>query len=626
MSSLLGKALQVRNQGTPVPLGGASSFTLSSLSLGGSDQEAYMRAFGTVGTVWQIVHLLASNTAKPQWKLFQKAPQDGRQRYTTSDQGSDQRKEVIKHQALTLLLNPNPFYSRFQLMEASQQYLELTGESWWVIDRDPRSSIPLGMWPVRPDRMDPVPDPKTYLKGYVYSAPDGLEKVPLQVEDVLLVRYPNPLDPYRGLGPVQAVLVDIDAAKYAAEWNRNFFVNSARPDGVVQVPHTLTDEEFTQLSDRWREAHKGVSRAHRVAFLEAGATWQQVSSTLKDMDFVNLRNSSRDLIREAWGIHKIMLGNSDDVNRANAQTGEEVFANWSVSPRLDRWKEALNTQYLPLFGTAGDGVEFDYIYPLPQNREQDNAELQAKSQAALLLTQAGYDRNAVLQVVGLPDMPVPAPARLPGPITGPAALPGATQQSASQQDAAQQDDSAGDAGDGSQNRLGWAPQVPGLLAKKNVSAKVYQQLSSDYPVGVLGWVHYAQWMGPLKVPLSHLDMTSQGGSKSRFGRTEADIGHFKQEIADKGKTKPVVLVKRPGLVKLLIVDGHARVLAYSDLKLPVRAFVGAVDADEGPWDTMHDHQLAPAGASNLAAWPPDLEERLRRVLSNGHVPVQTGAA
>src|SRR5215469_4545911 len=125
---------------------------------------------------------------------------------------------------------------------------------------------------------------------------------------------------------------------------------------------------------------------------------------MKDMDFGNLRNVSRHLIGEAWGMHKIMLGNSVDLNRANAQTGEEVFANWSITPRLDQWKDVLNEQFLPLFGSAGENVEFDYIYPLPQNREQDNDELATKTAAWATLVGAGADPHDAAEVVGLPDM------------------------------------------------------------------------------------------------------------------------------------------------------------------------------------------------------------------------------
>jgi hypothetical protein len=117
---------------------------------------------------------------------------------------------------------------------------------------------------------------------------------------------------------------------------------------------------------------------------------------MRDMDFAALRMVGRDIVREALGMHKVMTGVTDDVNRANAQTGEEVFASWKIKPRLDRWRDVVNTQFLPLFGSAGEGVEFDYSFPMPLNREQDNAELTAKAAAALTLIQAGYDPEAVL--------------------------------------------------------------------------------------------------------------------------------------------------------------------------------------------------------------------------------------
>lgn len=440
MKSGLRRAVRPRDAAPPVPMSGSSYLGVANLSNISGGFATYMQAYASSGTVWQIAHLIASSVAKPEWRLYRKSTQDGRVRYTTSDQGSDQRTEVVKHQAINVLQQPAtikaggvslPVWTRFGLFEVSQLYLELCGEAYWVIDYVPGTNIPAGMWPVRPDRMDPVPDPDTYLKGWVYTSPDGREKIPLQVADVIQVKYPNPMDPYRGLGPAQAVLVDIEASRYSAEWNRNYFLNSAEPGGIIQVDHPVDDDEWNDLTSRWREAHRGISRAHRVAVLEAGQQWVPNAHSMRDMDFGNLRNVSRDLIREAWGIHKIMLGNSDDVNRANAQTGEEVFANWSVAPRLDRWKDALNYQFLPLFGSPGDGVEFDYIYPLPQNREQDNAELTAKTAAWAALVGAGADPHDAAEVCGLPDMQVAeqavqAPALPPGWVPEqPAAAPAA---------------------------------------------------------------------------------------------------------------------------------------------------------------------------------------------------------
>jgi len=436
--SLIGKLL---NQGPPVsyaPRSGGRS--LFGASVGRATSEAYLRASSANGTLWQIVHLLSAGTARPEWRLYRKT-QDMRVRYSTTDTGSDQRTEVLQHQALSVLNQPSPFgknragavmsaFSRFSFFELSQMYLELAGESPWVVQRDPRATFPMGLWPVRPDRLEAVPDPDTFLKGWIYTGPDG-EKIPLYPDELIMEKYPNPWDVYRGLGPVQAIMVDLQAAQYSAQWNLNFFLNSAEPGGIIEVDHSLGDTEWDDLTERWREAHQGVSRAHRVAVLEGGQTWKQNAMSLRDMDFANLRGVSRDIIREAFGMHKAILGVADDVNRANAQTAEEVFQGIKIVTRLDRRKDTLNDQFLPLFGSTGQGVEFDYVSPKPPNREEDIAELAGKANAAaILVSQAGFDPHDVLEVVGLPDMAVAeratqAPALPPGWVPDPPAAPAA---------------------------------------------------------------------------------------------------------------------------------------------------------------------------------------------------------
>lgn len=421
MSSLIGRLLAKSSQAAPpVPYAGRG-FMRQSMMEGGADPTSYMRAYGSSGTVFSIVSMLARQTAKKRWHLYRQQPQDGRRRYTTGDKGSDQRTEVIKHLAIEVWNKPNPFMSGFQLRELSQTYLDLTGEGYIVVQRDSRATFPTGLWPVRPDRMEPIPSRDDYLAGYIYRGPSG-EAVPLQLNEVIQVKYPNPFDPYRGLGPVQAILVDIDAARYSAQWNRNFFLNSATPGGVIQVDRRLSDDEWNEFTNRWREAHRGVGAAHRVAVLEQGAEWVPNSMSMRDMDFGNLRGVARDVIREAFAMHKSILGTADDVNRANAVTAQEHFEAFLLTDRLDRWRDVLNCSYLPLFGSTGEGVELDFEDPVTSNREADALELQSKASAAQVLVAAGYEPHAVLETVGLPDMDVvekAAPALPPGWVAAP---------------------------------------------------------------------------------------------------------------------------------------------------------------------------------------------------------------
>lgn len=396
----------------PVPMAESGYRRLPSPQSAGSLDESFLRAYSANGTAFSNLSLLASATAGPEWVLLRDDPVDGR-RYTTSDEGPDQRERVIRHAALNLLTHPNPFWSRERLFELSQLYQDLTGKAHWVTTK--AMGIPTGIWPVRPDRMRPVPDPDRYLLGWLYTAPGGREQIALEPGEVIYNPLPDPVDSYNGTGRVQSVLTEIDAIRYAAQYNKNFFSNSARPDGVLSVDHRVDDDEWDELTERWREAHRGVSRAHRVAVLE-GVTWVPTSTSPKDMDFSNLMTTGGDRIREALAMHKIMTGMTEDVNRANAQTGEEVFAAWQVAPRLRRWRSVLNYQFLPMFGATGRGVAFDFLYPMPVNREQDNFELKVKSEAIAALVASGYDQADVLASVGWPEMRVaftPAPAPVP---------------------------------------------------------------------------------------------------------------------------------------------------------------------------------------------------------------------
>jgi HK97 family phage portal protein len=394
---------------TPVPMAPRASAGLP-YAMQRRDTETELRATSSVSTLFSIVSRLATATAKADWQLY-------RVPATMPDPAAPLRPVQGPHPARDLWSKPNPFMTTHAFVEAAQQHLDLTGETLWVIASDPSfPSIPLEMWPVRPDRMQPVPHPEEYLSGWIYTSPDG-ERIPLETAKVIQVKMPNPLDPYRGLGPVQALLVDLDSARYSAEWNRNFFINSAEPGGIIEIPPgtRLGDDEFREMSDRWQEQHQGISNAHRVAIIEHGK-WVDRSYSQKDMQFMELRDLSRQIIREAYGIHPQFLGASDiGHSRAEAEAAEVIFASWLVVPRLDRIRGALNSQFMALFGDmTGRKVEFGYCSPVPGDEAAENAGRESRAVTFKTLVDAGVHPEDAALVAGLPPMRhTAAPAAVP---------------------------------------------------------------------------------------------------------------------------------------------------------------------------------------------------------------------
>lgn len=381
---------------------------------GTRDRETQLRTIEHNGLLFSIVNRTSTALASVEWHLYQQTPD----RSTTTD-----RVEVFNHAALDLLRKPNKYMSRYQLFESVQQHIDLSGEGYIVLAKSKLLGIPLEMWPVMPNRIEPVPSSTKFLAGWLYTGPNG-EQIPLENDEVIQIKMPHPRDPYRGLGPVQSMLTELDSYKYSVEWNRNFFLNSARPDGIIKVPKNLDDDEWNQLVKRWNEQHKGVQRAHRVAVLEE-AEWVPNQMTLADMQFVELQTQSRDRLLEAFGLSGSMIGVVEDVNRANAESAKAMFAEYLTVPRADRWKDQLFARLLPMYGDTASGLEFDYDSPVPKDIELDNATRTSKSMAALNLVNAGYDPDDVLDAVDLPKMKyVGKPASIVSPANADPGQPG----------------------------------------------------------------------------------------------------------------------------------------------------------------------------------------------------------
>jgi HK97 family phage portal protein len=346
---------------------------------------------GAQSTIFAIVDRIATSIASVEWRLYRKAakPED--------------RTETKIHPALIVLNKPNQHYTRTEFFETLQQHFELTGEMWMLLSRATKfpNGPPIELWPVRPDRMRPVPSPTEFISGYIYK--NGRDEVPLALNDAIYNKRPSPLDPYRGIGPIGTLLIDIEGEHAASAYNTMFFHNGAEPGGILEIPEILSDEEFDKLVQHWEQQHKGVNNAHKVAVVEAG-TWKERTYTMRDMQFEQLRRFSRETFRQAWGFPKPMLGDVEDVNRANAEAASFVFADQLLIPRLRRWRTMLNDDFLPQFGSMGEGYEFDFDAIIPRSVMDEREDKRMAAQAVQMLVAQRFDPAESLEAFGLPPI------------------------------------------------------------------------------------------------------------------------------------------------------------------------------------------------------------------------------
>ena len=406
---LVGQETKTLNRTVPQS---ASLYSTNNALTNTSSQTQQLQQMVSSSWLFANIDRIASSVGAVEWKLYRK------------NQGGAQT-EIMRHPLLDLINKPNPFFSGAEFFEASDQHFDLVGEMWWLKVANPDGvrtppGAPNELWLLRPDRLSVVPNPKGYITGYIYTI--GGERIPLAKEDIILVKRPNPYDPYRGIGVVQTLMTDIDADRQSARYNTMFFRNGAAPGGVIMVEESMSDEDFAVFRDRYLAFHQGVQNANRIAFLEK-AKWQDAKYTQRDMQFEQLRKLTRDLILGAFGMPASVIGVTESVNRANAEAGDVTFARWIVVPRLRRIRSALNMYLVPLYG-GGEQLYLDYVDPTPDNRELDLLEATQGYTSQLLTKNEARELLDKGEVEGGDEFREDFAELLPGQAPGEEAQPG----------------------------------------------------------------------------------------------------------------------------------------------------------------------------------------------------------
>jgi HK97 family phage portal protein len=380
---------------SPVPYRSSRENLFTATNDSSSNMEQALGAMGAQSTLFAIVDRISSTVGAATWRLYRKNVRTGLK---------EDRTLVRTHPALTVWNKPNAFFTQAEFLETCQQHYELCGEYWWAVSRSQvldGGGPPVELWPIRPDRMAPVPSATDFIAGYTYTL--GQEVVPLRTDQVVFGKRPNPVDVYRGISPIGSLLLDIEGERAASAFNTSFFRQGAEPGGIIEVENRLSDAEFEEMVARWQAQHRGLANAHRVAVLEQGK-WVDRRYTARDMQFEQLRRFSRETFRQAYAFPKPLLGDVEDVNRSNAEAAEVVFARWLINPRLEKIRESLNDDFLPMFGAAADTLEFDYDDIVPPNAAEERASMRARALSVAGFVDRGYDPAEVLEQFGFNPM------------------------------------------------------------------------------------------------------------------------------------------------------------------------------------------------------------------------------
>lgn len=282
--------------------------------------------------VYTIVSSIAENCAGLNPEMYQRM--------------SGRDKQLPSHELLLLLRRPNPKESQFQFLEAHFTYMELMGESFWYVVRGTRTGKPRELYLLRPDLVDVVvdkKDPRGLVKGYLLSKGNG-ESIPFDKEEILHFKYTNPLNPYRGMGVIEASQAYIQTEEFASDWTKNSIYNAGRPSGILGIKGTVDEDQWETVKRTFKAEYSGTKNTGKTMLFKDidGLHYQRLGMELGDIALPDIKNLTRDDIMIMFRVSKTMLGITDDVNRASARESKSVFTEYVIRPKVDRFMDHIN--------------------------------------------------------------------------------------------------------------------------------------------------------------------------------------------------------------------------------------------------------------------------------------------
>ena len=223
--------------------------------------------------------------------------------------------EVKSHEILDLLYKWNPYFTKEEAIEIDTINRKLTGDSFIYKVRNNAGQL-VELWNIRPDRVNIISNKGEYISYYEIMNDDGTRER-VEVSEMIHIKAPSPLSEHFGMSPLSSAGNRVQVEEYAIKHQGDMFLNSARPDGLLTTDEPLTAEQRQELSDDFNKRHRGLGKNSKLAVLDSGLKYQQISLSPREMDFIESLKATRDDILIAFKVPKPIVAVLDDVNRAN---------------------------------------------------------------------------------------------------------------------------------------------------------------------------------------------------------------------------------------------------------------------------------------------------------------------
>lgn len=295
---------------------------------------------------------------------------------------------ITKNQALekventeldNLLLNPNLYQSTQEFNENIDGYTLLTGNSYMY------HLTNLGF-----NELHSLVSPAVTIKSSTSwrnpvdsYAVDYLE-YNLKADEVGHIKYFNPISHYQkpkdflyGMPPLMACRNLLGKYKNADIAQGSSFSNMGVA-GFLSGLGELTEQQLSDVKEKWNNTYKGASRANDIAVVSEGVTWNKIGLSPVDMDILAAKE---EILGEICNVFHLPIGLFTKVNSTenNMVESRKMAITDAIIPVVEKRKQVINRWLAPKFDERLI-IEYDYSV-----FSEMNEDLQKQAQSLKLI-------------------------------------------------------------------------------------------------------------------------------------------------------------------------------------------------------------------------------------------------
>jgi len=289
----------------------------------------------TVSAVYNAIYIISSTLGFLPLHLYRRS-------------GESRVKAVDNPLYQLIHTQPCPGMASVSWRESQARYLVGVGNCFAEIERD-KSYRPVALWIIPPNRVKverKKPSRKRFdFVNYKVRVDNNGTEVDIPRENMLHIPGLGG-DGISGISPLDMARESVGLSLAYEEYGARFFSGGALSSGIVTYPGVLSDEAFGRFKKSVDEQSRGLSRAHRLMFLEEGASFQQLSIAPDNAQFLESRKFQVSEIARWFNIPPHMLGDLERATFSNIEHLGIEFVQYCLQPWIARIEQALTIQLI----------------------------------------------------------------------------------------------------------------------------------------------------------------------------------------------------------------------------------------------------------------------------------------